>query len=291
MAAVGRRIVANGTPRGDGGAGGVDDDDDDDKAGLLPRRTAAAAASASSASFPVVVRAGGELGSYLFVANCLQVLGLRTVEADRAGFLVQLTTIFVPIVEGVVASNLQQVPILTWWACLLAFLGLLVMGFDGNDLHMNMNMDMMTIHPWELFSITQGDTFIIGAALLYTLHVVRLGVYAQQTRPIELAASKATVETMFSLLLVFGLMAVGNLDTATTTNDVYTIGDVRGVVAVAADTGREITAFFTSFAQGVHEGTIPNAALLSAGGAILWTGWITCAYTIFAQSFGQARVR
>ena len=86
-------------------------------------------------------------------------------------------------------------------------------------------------------------------------------------------------------------MAVGNLDTATTTNDVYTIGDVRGVVAVAADTGREITAFFTSFTQGVHEGTIPDAALLSAGGAILWTGWITCAYTIFAQSFGQARVR
>ena len=276
MAAAGRRIVVAQGARGDG-AGGVDDDNEDHDAGLL-------------------VRAGGELGSYLFVANCLQVLGLRTVEADRAGFLVQLTTIFVPLVEGVVASNLQQVPLRTWWACLLAFLGLLVMGFDGNALQMTMtmNMDRMTIHPWDLFSITQGDTCIIGAALLYTLHVVRLGAYAQQTRPIELAASKATVETMFSLLLVFGLMAVGNRDTATMTmtKDVDTIGgDVRGVVAVAADTGREITAFFTSFTQGVHEGTISNAALLSAGGAILWTGWITCAYTIFAQSFGQARVR
>ena len=25
-------------------------------------------------------------------------------------------------------------------------------------------------------------------------------------------------------------------------------------------------------------------------GAILWTGWVTCAYTIYAQSFGQSRV-
>ena len=25
-------------------------------------------------------------------------------------------------------------------------------------------------------------------------------------------------------------------------------------------------------------------------GAILWTGWITCAYTIYAQSYGQRKV-
>eukprot|EP00957_Ditylum_brightwellii_P084419 6419305-Ditylum_brightwellii.AAC.1 len=32
------------------------------------------------------------------------------------------------------------------------------------------------------------------------------------------------------------------------------------------------------------------STLLPAAGAILWTGWVTCAYTIYAQSFGQSRV-
>ena len=31
---------------------------------------------------------------------------------------------------------------------------------------------------------------LIGAAILYTLHVVQLGSYAKRTNPIELAASK-----------------------------------------------------------------------------------------------------
>jgi hypothetical protein len=37
----------------------------------------------------MAVRAGAELGLYLFVGNLLQVIGLKTVPADRAGFLVQ----------------------------------------------------------------------------------------------------------------------------------------------------------------------------------------------------------
>ena len=34
-------------------------------------------------------------------------------------------------------------------------------------------------------------------------------------------------------------------------------------------------------------GSIGNGAGLAAFGAVLWTGWVTCAYTIYAQSFGQ----
>lgn len=35
------------------------------------------------------LKAGLELGFYLFLGNSLQVLGLKTVPSDRAGFLVQ----------------------------------------------------------------------------------------------------------------------------------------------------------------------------------------------------------
>lgn len=37
----------------------------------------------------IALKAGLELGFYLFVGNSLQVLGLKSVPSDRAGFLVQ----------------------------------------------------------------------------------------------------------------------------------------------------------------------------------------------------------
>ena len=40
---------------------------------------------------PLPITAGAELGTYLFLGNCLQVMGLRSVPADKAGFLVQCT--------------------------------------------------------------------------------------------------------------------------------------------------------------------------------------------------------
>lgn len=47
--------------------------------------------SEASSSLPIV--GGIELGTYLFLGNGLQVLGLKTVPSDRAAFLLQLTTV------------------------------------------------------------------------------------------------------------------------------------------------------------------------------------------------------
>lgn len=229
----------------------------------------------AKSSFPI--RGGVELGSYLFIANCLQVIGLRTVESDRAGFLVQLTTVMVPFVEALFAGNLLTVPVRTWFACLFAFLGLFVMGLDGKVALLS---DPVSAFFGALSSFTKGDYLIVGAAVLYTLHVVRLGTYARETSPMKLAASKATVETIFSVLLVVGLMGLAPL-----------AGNTGGLIGFGAQTGKEILAFFSSFANGLANGTVPKSALLSASGAVLWTGWVTCAYTIYAQSFGQSRVR
>ena len=97
---------------------------------------------------------------------------------------------------------------------------------------------------------------ILAAAFLYSLHVVRLGTYARQTMPLQLAAAKATTETVLSVVAVITL-GLGGGDAA--------IGQFLHEVSMAS---------------------IPPAAI----GAILWTGLVTCAYTIFAQSYGQARV-
>lgn len=222
----------------------------------------------------VPIAAGVELGAYLFIANCLQVVGLRTVESDRAGFLVQLTTVMVPFVEALFAGNLGKVPVRTWFACVFAFVGLFVMGLDGRIVS-----DPISAFITALSSFSQGDLLIIGAAVLYTLHVVRLGAYAKETTPMKLAASKATAETIFSIVLVGSLTVLSSV-----------LGDQTGLLGYVSSAGKEILNFFTSFREGLSNGSLSPSVLLPAVGAVFWTGWVTCAYTIYAQSFGQSRV-
>ena len=207
---------------------------------------------------------GIELGLYLFVANCLQVVGLQTVESDRAGFLVQLTTVMVPVCEGLFAGNLRFIPIRTWVGCTMAFFGLLVMGLDGKG-------DTITWdNPGELIStISQGDLLILSAAVLYTLHVVRLGNYARLTTPMKLASSKATTESILSVLLIVFLISTSSLQDR---YEVFGVIENDGFLTFLITTGREITSFFSSFTAGLTDGTLTKSILLPAFGSILWTG-------------------
>lgn len=202
--------------------------------------------------FPL--QGGLELGSYLFIANALQVKGLETVPSDRAGFIVQLTTIMVPLMQAF--SNKVGVPIRTWIACLLAFAGVIVMGLDGGK-------DIAGLDVAS--SISQGDLLIVGAAVLYSLHVVRLGRYATETTPLKLAASKATTEAFLSIGVVSAL--------------------------IMGQPGQEVSAFFDTLSSGWASGDVTLTTLTPAIGAVFWTGFVTCAYTIYAQSYGQARVQ
>jgi len=219
------------------------------------------------------IQGGLELGVYLFLGNALQVIGLKTVPADRAAFLVQLTTVMVPLVSAATTGSFFSIPLRTWIACLLAFSGVIVMGFDGKEISGDLSSSLSSITD----TFTGGDLLIVLAAFVYTLHVVRLGRYAPSTTPISLAASKATTEAILSIGLVLGLLACTN-------------GDTQGLPSFVAETGNDISNFFTSIGNAFNTNSIPMSTLLPAAGAILWTGWVTCAYTIYAQSFGQSRV-
>jgi drug/metabolite transporter (DMT)-like permease len=166
----------------------------------------------------------------------------------------------------------------TWIACLLAFSGVIVMGFDGKEVRLDEGNFSSLSAVVESFS--RGDLLIVLAAFVYTLHVVRLGKYAKETTAIKLATAKATTEATLSVGLVSLLMVVG----------AGTLVEDNDLLAYAQQTGKEITTFFSSITDGIASGAVPTSALLPALGAVIWTGWVTCAYTIFAQSFGQRRV-
>ncbi len=218
---------------------------------------------------------GWELGSYLFIGNGLQVVGLQTVPADRAAFLVQLTTVIVPLLSAFAAGNIFAVPTLTWAACIIAFSGVVIMGADGSETP----GDQTGMLPLNALHMSQGDILILLAAVAYSFHVVRLGVYAPRTTAIKLAASKATTEAVLSIFLVTGLLFIGNTSPSSLPEFVNNIGS-------------EVVDYTHSISSAIVNGSLLNkeSSLGVSIAAILWTGWVTCAYTIFAQSYGQQRV-
>ena len=219
------------------------------------------------------IQGGIELGTYLFLGNGLQVVGLKTVPSDRAAFLLQLTTIFVPLVQSILAGNLRAVPTKTWIACLIALSGVAFIGLDGSD---SSSLSLLSIENIE-FSI--GDLYVVLGALFYTFHCIRLEGYAKKTPAAKLAAAKATTETMWCALVVLLCIVAANGDSMDSP-----------VFDLAKTSGDNILAYKDSFLESIQSQDIPSTELLILAAATAWTGLVPVAYTIFAQSFGQSRV-
>lgn len=214
--------------------------------------------------------------------------------AIHKAFLVQLTTIFVPLLSALTAGTLSSIPLPTWFACLIAFAGVIIMGADdksdggekivvasssvssGVDHSSGPHFFVADMNQlWNSLQLSQGDILIVLAAVAYTMHVVRLGAYAPRTTPLKLASSKATTEAILSVLLVITLTFIGN------NND--------SLPEFVRQTADSVSQYFTTISTAIQQdGGFTSSKYII--GAILWTGWVTCAYTIYAQSFGQKRV-
>lgn len=131
-------------------------------------------------------------------------------------------------------------------------------------------------------NLSQGDLLIVMAALAYTFHCIRLERYAKETSAIKLAACKATTETIWSLALVLLLVAFAASSTAG--------DDSGGILSYAFQEGTNIAEYVSTMFNQVSSGNLSLSTLTPAITAVLWTGLVTCAYTIYAQSFGQSRV-
>jgi drug/metabolite transporter (DMT)-like permease len=191
---------------------------------------------------PLPYKAGAELGLYLFLGNLFQVVGLETVSADAAAFLVQTTTIIVPVLEAQVLG--AAVSSSTYRNCAVAMAGVAVLCGES--------LESGAAPP-------QGILLILCAALLYSVHVVRLSAIAPDCGALDLAQAKASAEVGFAVASVAALYA------------------------------------FTPFAAGrAFVASLPGDSPETLGAlatAVIWCGAVTCAYTIWAQSFGQRGVQ
>ena len=274
----------------------------------------------SFSDLPLSTRGGIELGTYLFIGNSLQVIGLKTVPSDRAAFLLQLTTIFVPLLKSLTASTV--IPLQTWIACLVALLGVALIGLDdgaaGVVSYNNNVLNDYTIRSYSdvlhmasslfdrLPAFSVEDGYIVLAAVFYTFHCIRLETYARSTASaIGLATAKATTEMLWSGVVIVGCILVAvalGVEHNNVDGGVAVSTDiVSGIVETARISGERIVAYgegmqeqmmissssssSSSFAHFFTSGGWPRVGL-----ATFWVGAVTVAYTIYAQSYGQSRV-
>jgi drug/metabolite transporter (DMT)-like permease len=185
-----------------------------------------------------------------------------------------VTTILVPLVQATLSGSLGSVSIRTWGACVVALIGITIMGYDG---------DTAQLGTLSLPSLTSGDALILGAAVVYSLHVVRLGRWANETAPLKLVAYKATTELILGIVLMFFVVSIFYSGAVAT-------GD-SSLWSFFVESGREISDFFSAVQERLAAGTLPAATVQKAVAATLWTGIVSTAYTTYAQIYGQRRVK
>ena len=211
--------------------------------GLLSSVSVPPAAS-KKATRAATAAAGFELGSYLFFGALLQLFGLGMTTATRGAFIVQLTTIIVPLMDAAVKRTAPSRLLLG--ACVLAFGG--VMAFVKSvPAGLAMGTTMM------------GDGLIALAALLYSLHVVRLSHHAPRIPPIALARAKELTRLCLGTLVLL----VGT--------------------AFVAPQRKALVLFVRSFSAAPVEA-------FTALAIVTWVGLVTTAFPTWGQSFGQASI-
>jgi len=216
-------------------------------AGVLRARAEArdAAALESSMFDTPTLRAGAELGLWLFLGQAVQLQGLQRTDAARAGFLVQLTTIFVPLVEAGLLGRV--LPPRLWAACASATLGLGVISAEA----------VLTAASGDSSTLV-GDALVGASALLYTTHVVRLGEYASTLAPLPLARAKAGCQLLLCLGSLGALSVAGGVDAPAWAASV-TPAEL-GVLGLVALWNGLVPSAFTTWAQTYGQAAVPPSA-------------------------------
>jgi drug/metabolite transporter (DMT)-like permease len=143
------------------------------------------------------IRAGIELGMWLYLGSTLQVMGIQGTSAVEASILVQLTTIIVPVLESIFTGVVLRKEKLL--ACILALVGVLTIEIDPRGLLEGGNLAL---------SFSTGNLLVITSALFYSMHVVRLSAIAKDVVPIKLAQAKSATELVASIIVIVGSLAL-----------------------------------------------------------------------------------
>lgn len=159
----------------------------------LPK-TLQAQESSNNALNPTNLKAGAELGLWKTLGTTANLFGLSMTTANHAAFLIQLTTLIVPVVQGA-----QGIPIpkRIWTAIGLALAGIAMFTQDAAGADISSAADIMAN------TSLMGDALCALAAGFYATYDLRLFDYGKKVPPLPLIRTKIAFQAMLS----FGILA------------------------------------------------------------------------------------
>ena len=159
----------------------------------------------SNDSLKQVVIAGTELGFWKTLGTTANLYGLSLTTANHAAFLIQLTTLIVPSVQGIMGV---PVPKRIWTSIALALSGIFLFTQDMSGGGGNTDAATNTM--------LLGDALCVVAAVFYGTYDLRLFDYGKKVPPLPLIRTKIAVQSFLSCALLSVLGEHGGLNEIST---------------------------------------------------------------------------
>ena len=147
--------------------------------------------------------AGAELGLWKFLGTTANIYGLSQTSSDHGAFLIQLTTLIVPVVQGIMGV---PIPKKIWVAIGLALGGVVIFTQDPNQ------SDCASL---------EGDFLCALAAVFYATYDLRLFRLGKRVPTSELITTKMVTQSFlaFSMLSFFGRQEAMNFLSGSSADD------------------------------------------------------------------------
>ena len=192
------------------------------------------------------------LGTILFVASSFQQVGLLYTTASNAGFITGMYMIFVPIF-GLMLG--MATGLITWGGCLIAALGLYLLGVD------------------DQYQMAYGDMLQLAGASIWALHILAIDHFTKHAPGLLLACGQFVVCAVLGILvsLTFG-------NEKTTVDQLIAAGPTlvyAGVITVGVAYTLQVIAQVK--ANPVHAGIILSleAVFGALGGYLILDEWLS----------------
>jgi drug/metabolite transporter (DMT)-like permease len=211
-------------------------------------------------------KSGIQLGLLIAIAATLQSLGLQRTTAIRAGFLVRLSTIFVPLIDSLYIQRKLPSKVMIG-ALMSSLVGVLLMVLSPTTTTVGTGSILLDGTIMNSSTTWVGDILVALSAVFYSTHILRLGVLAPKCNPMSLSITKSLTQLIISqLLLLFSLL-------------------VTTIKSFSSSSSSSLLS--SSIGQQSSIKNIPPISYRIA----LYTGSVTCAFPMYAQGYGQQYIK
>lgn len=205
------------------------------------------------------LQAGMELGLWKFLGTLANMYGLSQTSAGHGAFLIQLTTLIVPLAQGVMGV---PIPRRIWTAIALALAGVLIFTQDVSSGAADATDSSMSL---------KGDVACIGAAVMYATYDLRLFHWGKLVEPLELITSKIITQTTLSLVALAAFSANASWDFVQSASPAY----LQLVVLVGLWSGLAVNAVAPYLQVGGQQSVGPARAQIMYASQPLWASLLS----------------